>query len=166
MLTGMSVIFTKILSIKFLLTKLNNDLKNMIQNIFKKSEKIKSESPEINLVLRLMFEIALSDGNLDKSELQILRSHAKKLNIQQTSANSIIKGTIEEIEQSSSLYPTIQKINNEYTNEHKILLLKTLWEVVMADGMIDHYEESLYFKIANLIKIKRSKANEIKQSFV
>jgi len=138
----------------------------MIENIFKKAKKIKSELSEVNIALRLMLEIALRDGNLDKSELQILRSHAEKLNIQQANANSIIKDAIKEMENSSSLYPTIQKVNNEYTNEKKILLLTTLWEVVVADGMIDHYEESLYFKIANLIKIKRSKANEIKQSFI
>ena len=32
-----------------------------------------------------------------------------------------------------------------------------------ADKVIDPYEENLYFKIAELIKIKRSQANKIKQ---
>ena len=38
-----------------------------------------------------------------------------------------------------------------------------LWELVTADSVIDAYEENLYFKIAELIKIKRSIANQIKQ---
>ena len=38
-----------------------------------------------------------------------------------------------------------------------------LWELVTADSVIDPYEENLYFKIAELIKIKRSAANQIKQ---
>ena len=33
----------------------------------------------------------------------------------------------------------------------------------MIDQIIDPYEENLYFKIAELIKIKRSIANQIKQ---
>ena len=45
----------------------------------------------------------------------------------------------------------------------KIDLLEVLWSVVTADELINHYEENLYFKIANLIKVKRSKANQIKQ---
>jgi uncharacterized tellurite resistance protein B-like protein len=32
-----------------------------------------------------------------------------------------------------------------------------LWELVAADSVVDPYEENLYFKIAELIKIKRSK---------
>ena len=42
-------------------------------------------------------------------------------------------------------------------------LLKILWELVTADSIIDAYEENLYFKIAELLKIKRSIANQIKQ---
>ena len=42
-------------------------------------------------------------------------------------------------------------------------ILKKLWGVVAIDGIIDHYEENLYFKIAELIKIKRGQANQIKQ---
>jgi len=41
--------------------------------------------------------------------------------------------------------------------------LSILWDLVAADSIIDPYEENLYFKIAELIKIKRSKANQIKQ---
>ena len=37
-----------------------------------------------------------------------------------------------------------------------------LWKLVAADKNIDPYEENLYFKIAELIKIKRSEANKIK----
>ena len=46
----------------------------------------------------------------------------------------------------------------------KLELLRMLWELVMIDQIIDPYEENLYYKIADLIKIPRSKANQIKQS--
>jgi hypothetical protein len=35
-----------------------------------------------------------------------------------------------------------------------------------VDNLIDPYEESLYFKIAELIKIKRPQANKIKVKFI
>jgi|TARA_B100001063_G_C16625288_1_gene482849 uncharacterized tellurite resistance protein B-like protein len=118
---------------------------------------------EKDVALRLIFELAISDGNLDKNELKILKSRAKKLISGKEDIDSVIKHIIDEREKATSLYPTIQKINDAYTFEKKIDLLEVLWSVVTADELINHYEENLYFKIANLIKVKRSKANQIKQ---
>ena len=102
----------------------------MFKNLFQKSElkdPLNNENQR-DVVLRLMFEIAMSDGNLDTSELQLLKKRA-------------------------------ELISPEGLKE----VLKKLWELVTVDGIINHYEENLYFKIAELIKIKRSQANQIKQ---
>ena len=136
----------------------------MLKNLFSKKESIqKINSPEADVVLRLMFEIAISDGTLDKSELELIKARADKISTEDEKTSSIIKKIIDETEKSVSLYPTIKKINDSYKFEEKIELLRSLWELVSADSVIDPYEESLYFKIAELIKIKRSKANQIKQ---
>ena len=136
----------------------------MLKNLFSKKESIqKINSPEADVVLRLMFEIAISDGTLDKSELELIKTRADKISTEDEKTSSIIKKIIDETEKSVSLYPTIKKINDSYEFEEKVELLRTLWELVSADSVIDPYEESLYFKIAELIKIKRSKANQIKQ---
>ena len=121
------------------------------------------DQPEKDVALRLIFELAISDGSLDKNELKILKARVEKLISGKESINSVIKKVIDETKKATSLYPTIQKINDAYTFEKKIELLEVLWSVVTADGLINYYEENLYFKIANLIKVKRSKANQIKQ---
>jgi len=59
---------------------------------------------------------------------------------------------------------TVKEINKEFSIVQKKEILQNLWELVAADGVINHYEENLFFKIAELIKIKRSQANQIKQS--
>ena len=136
----------------------------MIKNLFKKKEKIEIlSSNEANIALRLMLEIAISDGTLDKSELQLIKTRADKISIEDEKTSSIVKKIIDETEKSVSLYPTIKKINDSYEVGEKVELLRALWELVAADSVIDPYEENLYFKIAELIKIKRSKANQIKQ---
>ena len=98
---------------------------------------------------------------LDDSELKLIKKRADKIAKENEKTSSIIKKIIDETEDSVSLYPTIKKINDSYTIEEKVELLKILWELVTADSIIDPYEENLYFKIAELIKIKRSKANQI-----
>ena len=136
----------------------------MFKNIFNKKKSLKiSNEYETDVALRLMFEIAISDGTLDESELNLIKKRADLIAKEDEKTSSIVKKIIDETENSVSLYPTIKKINESYGFEEKVELLTILWELVAADSIIDPYEENLYFKIAELIKIKRSKANQIKQ---
>jgi len=138
----------------------------MFKNLFNKKKSLKTtDAYEVDVALRLMFEIAISDGTLDESELKLIKKRADKIAKEDEKTSSIIKKIIDDTEDSVSLYPTIKKINDSYTFEEKVELLSILWELVAADSMIDPYEENLYFKIAELIKIKRSKANQIKQEY-
>ncbi len=136
----------------------------MFKNLFKSNSKTLEEinTHEVDVALRLMFEIAISDGTLDKKELILIKQRANKITSSDLKISNLIKKIIDETENSVSLYETVTKVNNSYTKDEKIDLLKTLWEIVAADSLIDPYEENLYFKIAELIKIKRSLANQIK----
>ena len=136
----------------------------MFKNLFNKKKSLETTNAyEADVALRLMFEIAISDGTLDESELKLIKKRADLIAKEDEKTSSIVKKIIDETEDSVSLYPTIKKINDSYTFEEKVELLTILWELVAADSIIDPYEENLYFKIAELIKIKRSKANQIKQ---
>lgn len=135
----------------------------MLEWLFQKKESIRDVDINKNdTALRLMFEIAISDGDIDSAELNLIKKRASKGTVDDEKASKIIQKIINESENSASLYPTIQKINNTYTKNKKIELLKNLWELVAINGVVDINEESLYFKIAELIKIKRSIANKIK----
>ena len=137
----------------------------MLKNLFKKASttNIVDTNEEADVVLRLMFEIAISDGNLDEAELNIIKERASIVSGEDTKVSTIIKKIIDEAQESVSFYPYVKKINETHNNEEKKDLLKILWELVTADSVVDAYEENLYFKIAELLKIKRSTANKIKQ---
>jgi len=136
----------------------------MLKNLFKEKQSLEAiNTHEADVALRLMFEIAISDGTLDSSELQLIKKRADKIASEDLKASTIVKKIIDETEESVSFYPSIKKINDSYSNEEKIELLKVLWELVTADSVVDAYEENLYFKITELIKIKRSTANQIRQ---
>ena len=136
----------------------------MLKNLFKKKESIEViNTHEADVALRLIFEIAISDGALDSAELKLIKRRADQTATEDEKASTIVKKIIDETEKSTSFYPSIKKINATHSKEEKIELLKVLWELVTADSVVDAYEENLYFKIAELIKIKRSTANQIKQ---
>jgi uncharacterized tellurite resistance protein B-like protein len=136
----------------------------MLKNLFKQKKPLEVlDIHEADVALRLMFEIAISDGTLDSAELKLIKKRADKVATEDFKASTIVKKIIDETEESVSFYPSIKKINDSHSYEEKIELLKVLWELVTADSIVDAYEENLYFKIAELIKIKRSTANQIKQ---
>ena len=136
----------------------------MFENLFKKRSTSKLiETNEADVVLRLMFEIAISDGSLDKAELKMIKERARKSSNTDKKISKIIKRIIDETKDSVSFYPSVKEINDTHSFEEKKELLSVLWNLVRADSVVDAYEENLYFKIAELIKIKRSLANQIKQ---
>ena len=135
----------------------------MIKKFFKKRiEQVEKTGSNSDFALRLMFEIAISDGSLDKAELALIKDKAQEFVDDGSTVSSIVKKIIDETENSTSIYPTIKKINESYSKSEKLKLMTLLWRLVAADKKIDPYEENLYFKIAELIKIKRSEANQIK----
>ena len=136
----------------------------MLKNLFKQNKPLEVlDVHEADVALRLMFEIAISDGTLDSAELKLIKKRADKVATEDLKASTIVKKIIDETEESVSFYPSIKKINDSHSYEEKIELLQVLWELVTADSVVDAYEENLYFKIAELIQIKRSTANQIKQ---
>ena len=137
----------------------------MLKDLFKRkpATDIIHAHEEVDVVLRLMFEIAISDGNLDESELTMIKERANTISSEDTKVSTIIKKIIDDAQESVSFYPFVKKINETHSDEEKKDLLKILWELVTADSVIDAYEENLYFKIADLLKIKRAAANQIKQ---
>jgi uncharacterized tellurite resistance protein B-like protein len=136
----------------------------MFKNLFSKKESIEQIGlPEVDVALKLMFEMAMIDGALDKAELELIKKRVREIAPEDTTVSSVIKKMIDQSIDSVSLYPTVKKINDTYTREEKEELLKVLWQLVAVDKIIDPYEENLYFKIAELIRIPRSQANKIKQ---
>ena len=137
----------------------------MLKNLFKEKPAVDliDTHQEADVVLRLMFEIAISDGNLDEAELKIIKDRATLISGEDTKVSTIIRKIIDGAQESVSFYPFVKKINETYSNEEKKDLLKILWELVTADSVVDAYEENLYFKIAELLKIKRVTSNQIKQ---
>ena len=64
----------------------------MFKNFFRKDEVSNlSQAQESDVVLRLMFEIAMSDGNLDKAELELLKKRAAQINASDKKPSEIIK---------------------------------------------------------------------------
>ena len=120
------------------------------------------EDDDINLyALRLLIHLALSDGKIDESEIVELKKfiYEKSLSV---NIDTFLDKEIDNVEISSSFFEEISKINSNFNQNNKINLLEKIWKLILIDGAIDPYEENLFYRIGELIKIKRSFLNKIK----
>ncbi|RCL41389.1 MAG: hypothetical protein DBW96_02415 [SAR86 cluster bacterium] len=134
-------------------------------NLFKKKIKIidgnnDKESVEEAYII-LMLEIARLDGKIDDSELNQIKKNYKKIYGDDNFLENLNRLS-DEAENESSLHPFIEIINTSSNKDNKIEALKAIWEVILADGIVDPYEESLFMQIGDLLKIKRSDLVKIK----
>ena len=132
----------------------------------KKNTSLKElDNNDINLyALRLLIHLALSDGEIDKSEINELKKFIKENSLSEN-IGGLLEEEINNVEISSSFFEEVSKINSNFSENDKLNLLEKIWSLILTDGIIDPYEENLFYRIGELIKIKRSLLNKIKSRF-
>ena len=134
-------------------------------NFLKNKDKDELNKKNINYVaLELMISFALADGNISKQEESNILDYINK-KIMENDNKKIYSNILSASLEIISLHDQVQEINNQYNNEEKLELLKDIWLLILSDQVIDKYEENLFYRIGDLMKIKRSKLNQIKSSY-
>ena len=129
-------------------------------NFFKKNKKSENinDSPAFEMELTaavLAYEIARSDGEISDDELTLLMQEVEKVSSKVGKDKHEVFKIIEIYSKDSvSFYEFIEDINNNYSKQEKIQLLKFMWKTAYADGKLDVDEERLVRRVADLIKIK------------
>lgn len=137
-------------------------------NFFKKNKTEQKNddgaSFEIELTAAVLaYEVARSDGEVSDTELNVLMEEigiiSKKVGKDQSEILKIIEIYSED---SVSFYEFVHDINQNYSKEEKISLLKFVWKIAYADGQLDVNEEKLIRRLAELIKIKDMEVLKLK----
>ena len=137
----------------------------MFKFLKKKNNLNELEHDDINLyALRLLIHLAISDGEIDESEINELKQFIEENSLSEN-IGSLLEEEISKVEISSSFFEEVSKINSNFSENDKLNLLEKIWSLILTDGIIDPYEENLFYRIGELIKIKRSLLNKIKSRF-
>ena len=134
----------------------------MFNFLKKNTDNIELDQTDINIyALRLLIHLALSDGEIDESEISELKKFIEQNSISEDLA-SYLEREINDVEISSSFFEEISKINSSFSQSEKLNLLEKIWNLILVDGVINPYEENLFYRIGELLKIKRSLLNKLK----
>ena len=111
----------------------------------------------------LAYEIAVSDGNIDSSELNKIKNEitvrSKALNLVPEEVFETIKNHSEE---SVSFNDFINQINENFSQNQKLEMISFLWGTAYADNVLDVDEERLIRRIADMIRIKDMQVLKLK----
>ena len=127
-----------------------------LKNIFASDQIMNTEykNSEIDILSGLMIEAANTDGEVTQEELNkisdslinVFKEDPKAVEVSLTKA-------FENKDNSQSLYYYTSKLNKSYSNENKIKLIQTLWEIILADNEIHDFETNLIRRLAGLLYI-------------
>ena len=139
-------------------------------NFFKKKKpETQEQSPDFEIELTasvLAYEIARSDGEIDDNELEVLMEEIKVISKKVNKDEAEILEIIERYSKDSvSFYEFVEDINNDYTKDEKLSLLKFMWKIAYADGKLEVDEERLIRRLADLIRIKDMDVLKLKHIF-
>ena len=112
------------------------------------------ESENLELFCGLMIEAAQSDGKVDSDEINKISIILNEtFNENESEVNKAISKCLKELNEPKSLHFFTSKINKSFSNDKKLKLIQTLWEIVLSDGKIHEYESNLIRRLAGLLYI-------------
>ena len=111
----------------------------------------------------LFLEMARIDQTFTDAEMEFILSTMKeKYGLSAEHADALVAEADKELEQSLDLWQFARLINENYTNDEKIEVIETLWQMVYVDGKMDEYEHYLMNKLKNLLRLSHNQLIEAK----
>ena len=127
-----------------------------LKNIFQKTQKTTGADNinELTILCGLMMEAANTDGNVSQDEVnKISFALTEIFKEDPLEVKKILTKTLKHKDEPKSLQFFTYKINKSFDIEKKLLLIKTLWEIILADGKIHDFESNLIRRLAGLFYV-------------
>ena len=130
----------------------------MLANV--KSFKIFFKKKFLYIFLFLLFSFEnLAIANEKENIIEFIKTEFPDKN-----ATSLFNSLKVKSDNSISFNENINELNKKLSKSEKLDLLRTIWNLILADGVVDKYEENLFYRIGDLIHIKRTELNKIKNT--
>ena len=134
--------------------------------MFKFLKRSEQQSPIENSdfdAIEILILFANADGKIDNNEKENIVEFIKS-EFPDKNATSLFNSLKVKSDNSISFNENINELNKKLGKSEKLDLLRTIWNLILADGVVDKYEENLFYRIGDLIYIKRTELNKIKNT--
>ena len=139
-----------------------NLLKNILNN--QTSNEEIEDNKNLELLCGLMIEAAYTDGKIEQSELNKIKSSLVNVFDEKPNEIDLVLDTaVKNKNNSKSLHHYTSYINKNFDDDKKILLIEALWEIVLSDGDIHDFESNLIRRLAGLLYISDVKSGNARK---
>lgn len=114
----------------------------------------------------LLVEVATVDQTFDEAERGRIVGFARdRLGLSEEEAATLVETAAAEVAEATQLFGFTRSIAAGFSYDERVRLMQTLWEVALADGTVDPFEDQLLRRIAGLIHVTdRDRATARKQA--
>ena len=131
------------------------------------SKKVESEKPSFDTlkisISALLIQTAVYDGVFDDIEKDKIKSLLKKyFNLTDEKLEELFLLSLKINDDSNDIQQFTRKLNENLDYDEKLEIIEMMWKIIIADGRIDDYENSLIRKISGLLYVKDSDVGNIK----
>ena len=112
----------------------------------------------------LLFRALYVDGHADpREEDSIKRIVGSEFGLDADEVGRLMDDARKAATEAADLYGWTRLINAEYEYDEKCYLMEMLWQVVLADGVIDDHESALMRRLAGLIHVEDADSARARQ---
>ena len=114
-------------------------------------------------VVALLISTAKYDGNFDDSEkLEIQKLIESYFSLSSQNTDDLFKAAEKIESEANDLQQFTRSLNEVLNEEEKLTIMELIWKIVMADGIIDNYEENLVRRLSGLLYLQDKDIGNIK----
>ena len=129
-------------------------LKRLLQ-VFAPSEE-QDAGPQVDRIplaaAVLLLEVAHADGDYHADEEELIGTLLKThFSVADELLEELLELAEETRHNSSDLHQFTRDINKAFTQPEKEQIIEAIWQLVYADGRLDHFEEALMRQLGSLI---------------
>ncbi|MBW2219092.1 MAG: TerB family tellurite resistance protein [Deltaproteobacteria bacterium] len=143
---------------------------DMIKRFFSKPVDQGAEQDERNsghdiqvATCALFLEMAQIDESFNQEEMEtILLILKSKYGLSPEYVDELIAEAKKELDDSIDYWQFAKKINENYSNEEKIKIIESLWQIVFVDEKMDKYENYLMHKLSTLLRLSHAQLIDAK----
>lgn len=126
-----------------------------IRALFADDADDKTESlDESEAVATLLAHAAYADGVFQDAEhAMVLQLLAKRYELAPAAANDLLQKAETRVKESVELYGVTKTAKDIFSHGERLDLMEMIWEVVLADGVVDEFEANLMRRLAGLMYV-------------
>lgn len=102
----------------------------------------------------MLLEMAHADGEFHEMESLLLSDLlSKKFDLLPDAREELIRYAREKKASSLDLFQFTRQINDHFSREEKLEIMRASWRIIYADGVLDKYEDFLIRRFTTLLRL-------------